>query len=126
MNLRHPLAHVRGLGSAKDGTHHWWAQRLTAVALALLSPWFLCLALAYKSLDHAAIRADLAEPVNATLMLSFVLALFWHAKLGLQVVIEDYIHIRWMEVGLQIFVQFACALGALFAAIAIGRIAFSA
>jgi len=75
--LRDPLAHVRGLGSAKGGTHHWWVQRLTAVALALLTPWFLWLALRLLSADQMTMRLTLAQPLNATLMLAFVVALFW-------------------------------------------------
>lgn len=124
--LRDPLAHARGLGSAKGGTQHWWVQRLTAVALALLTPWFLWLTLSLLSADHQTMRLTLAQPLNATLMLAFVIALFWHAKLGLQVVIEDYVHTPWIEFTSQILVSFACALGALASIVAIGRLVFSA
>lgn len=125
MSLRHPIARARGLGSAKDGSHHWWVQRLTAVALAVLSPWFIWLAVGLIGADHASVRATLANPLNATLMMAFVVSLFWHARLGLQVVVEDYIHTRWMEVTLQVVILFACALATLGSAIAIGRIAFT-
>ncbi|MCK7592951.1 succinate dehydrogenase, hydrophobic membrane anchor protein [Pseudomarimonas salicorniae] len=125
MSLQHPIARVRGLGSAKNGTHHWWVQRLTAVALALLTPWFIWLALCMVGADAFTVRATLAQPLNAVLMLAFVFSLFWHARLGLQVVIEDYIHTPWLEVTLQVFVMFACALAALASAIAIGRIVFT-
>lgn len=124
MSLRDPLAQARGLGSAKDGLRHWWVQRLTAVALMLLVPWFVCLALALIGADQFTVRATIGQPLNATLMLAFVFALFWHAQLGLQVVVEDYVH-GWMELALQIFIKFACALAALASAIAIGRLAFS-
>jgi len=125
MSLKTPLARAIGLGSAKEGAHHWWVQRLTAVALALLTPWFIWGVLHLIPGDHAQVRAALARPLNASLLLAFVLALFWHARLGLQVIVEDYIHTKWLEVGLQIAIQFACWLGALASAIAIGRIVFT-
>ena len=125
MSLRHPLALARGLGSAKDGVGHWWVQRLTAMALLLLAPWFAWLVLGLVGADHYTVRQTLAQPLNASLLLAFVLSLFWHAQLGLQVVIEDYFH-GWLEITLQVAVKFAYAFGALASAIAIGRIAFTA
>ena len=123
--LRTPLGRARGLGSAKDGVHHWWVQRLTAAALALLTPWFLWLVLSLPATDLASVHAVLALPHNALFLLAFVIALFWHARLGLQVVIEDYVHARSLEIALQVLITFACALGALAAVVAIGRIAFT-
>lgn len=125
-DLRHPLAIVRGLGSARDGTHHWWVQRTTAIALALLTPWFVWTLLSLIGADYQIVRLTIARPVTATLLVAYVISLFWHAKLGLQVVIEDYIHTKWLEIALQIFTGFACTLGALASVIAIGRIAFTA
>lgn len=125
-DLRAPLARARGLGSAKDGTHHFWVQRLTAVVLLLLTPWFLWLLVSLLPADYMTVRLTLAKPLNATLLLAFVLAMFWHAKLGLQVVVEDYIHVRWQEMLLQILIILACALGALASIVAIGRLAFGA
>lgn len=124
--LRHPWATARGLGSAKEGVAHWWAQRISAVALLFLAPWFVVTAVSLVGVDHANARAFLAEPFNATLMLAFVLAAAWHARLGLQVVIEDYIHTPWLEIALQLLVKFAYALAALASVVAIGRIAFTA
>jgi len=124
MSLRDPLALARGLGSAKDGVRHWWLQRLTAIALMALVPWFVVTALGLVGADQLTVRATIGQPLNATLMLAFVFSLFWHAQLGLQVVVEDYVH-GWLEIALQIFIKFACALAALASALAIGRIAFS-
>ena len=123
--LRHPLARAKGLGSAKDGVGHWWAQRLTAMALALLTPWFVIIALRQFGAEGEAVRAAIAQPLNATLLSAFVLSVFWHARLGLQVVVEDYIH-GWLELALQVAIKFLFALAAIAALLAIGRIAFTA
>ncbi|MFN3841681.1 MAG: succinate dehydrogenase, hydrophobic membrane anchor protein [Rehaibacterium terrae] len=125
-HLRNPLAVARGLGAAKDGVHHWWLQRVTAVALALLSPWFVYTLVSLVGADYQAVRLTLAQPVTASLLAIYVGALFWHAQLGLQVVIEDYVHTRWLEIALQLVVRFACLFAAVLAFIAIGRIVFTA
>lgn len=124
-SMRTPLARARGLGSAKDGVHHWWVQRLTAVALALLTPWFLWLLVSLIGADQADVQATIANPRYALPLLFFVLALFWHAKLGIQVVIEDYTHTRWLEVTLQVLANFAFAGGALAAVFGIARCMFA-
>lgn len=126
MSLRDPLARARGLGAAGSGSHHWTMQRLTAIALLFTTPWFLGVLVGVAGADIAAAREVIAQPWNAVLMLVFVGALFWHAQLGLQVVIEDYVHLPWLETTLQLLVRFACLLGALLALIAVGRIAFGA
>ncbi len=92
MSMRSPLGRVRGLGSAKDGTGHWWVQRLTAVALVPLTIWFVISVIGIAGADHAAFTAWLSSPVVAGLMILLIIATFHHAQLGLQVVIEDYIH----------------------------------
>ena len=125
MSLRDPLATVRGLGSARHGVQHWWAQRMTAVALMLLTPWFVWLVLNVAGQEICVVRAYIAHPVNATLLLAFVISLLWHARLGLQVVVEDYVHGA-LELTLQIVIKLAYALAAIAAVIAIGRIAFTA
>ena len=125
MNLRHPLRTARGLGSAKQGSGHWWLLRLSSLALLLLTPWFAIWALGLVGADQWALRQSIARPVNAALLVSFVVSLFWHSQLGLQVVIEDYVH-GWMEWTLQVLVRFACFIAAVAAVIAIGRIVFSA
>jgi len=92
MSLRSDLGRVRGLGSAKEGTSHWWAQRLTAVALLPLSFWFVWSAINLVGVDHIGFKNWLNENANLVLMILFVGSLFYHMQLGLQVVIEDYIH----------------------------------
>lgn len=125
MSLQTPLARARGLGSAREGAHHWWMQRLTAIALVPLCLYFVWLLLGLVGADHATVRLTIAQPHNAVVLAAFVVALFWHAQLGLQVVIEDYIHTRWLEIGLQVLVRFATLLATLVALVAIGRIAFT-
>lgn len=126
MSLRTPISRARGLGSAKEGVAHWWAQRLSAVALALLVPWFLLLAAGLVGADYATIAARIGQPLNATLMLAFVGAMLWHAQLGLQVVIEDYVHSRATEMAALIAVRLVFALAAVAALVAVGRLVFSA
>ena len=125
MSLRHPLATARGLGSSKGGTAHWWALRLSSVALLVLTPWFVVWALGLVGADQYTVRQAVARPLNASLMIAFVLSLFWHSQLGLQVVIEDYVHGAW-EWTLQVLVKFACAVAAIVSVVAIGRIVFTA
>ena len=125
MSLRDPLALARGLGSAKDGVGHWWLQRTTAVALMLLTPWFVWFALGMIGGDHIAARERIAQPLNACLLSAFVLALLWHARLGLQVVIEDSVH-GWQDIALQVASKFAYALAAIAALLAIARIVVTA
>ena len=125
-DLRTPLARARGLGSGKTGTGHFWIQRVTAVLLALLSPWLVGLLVSFVGADAGTVHATVARPWNAIAFATFAIAAFWHAKLGVQVVIEDYVHTRWMEITLQLLVTFACALGALASLYAIARIALTA
>jgi len=91
MSFRSPLGAARGLGSAKSGTGHWMAQRLTAIALLPLTLWFIWSLLCMAGADYATFTAWLANPLIAVLMSAFSLMLFYHAALGLQVVIEDYV-----------------------------------
>ncbi len=124
-DLRNPLQRARGAGSARSGVQHWWRQRVTATALFFLGIWFLLLVLALMHGGYDAARTTLAHPVNAALMVAFVIALFWHLQLGVQVIIEDYVHTRWLEVVLQVAVRFFAVLAALLAIIAVLRIALT-
>ena len=111
--LRSPEARVRGLGSAHHGLAHWWAQRITAVALVPLMLWFVAHICAAVGADYATARASLHQPVNAILTILLVLAGFHHGQLGLQVVIEDYVHVGWAKISLIVLVKLlAVALGA--------------
>ncbi len=125
MSLRNPIAQAKGLGSAKDGTGHWWSQRLTAIALALLTPWFVYFTVGLLGAGQDTVRAAIAQPLPAALLTAFVLSLFWHARLGLQVVVEDYVHGP-LEIALQVIIKFVYALAAIAALLAIGRIVFTA
>jgi succinate dehydrogenase / fumarate reductase membrane anchor subunit len=122
-DLQTPLKRARGLGSAQSGTHHFIVQRITAVALIPLVLWIIWLALALMHADYAHARALVHQPINALLLIAFVVAAFWHAQLGLQVVVEDYVHTRWLEVTAQLAIKFLCVLGALASALAVVRIA---
>lgn len=124
--LRAPLARARGLGSAKDGVRHFTVLRLTSVALALLMPWFVWLVFSLLGADYLTVRLTLAQPLNASLLVAFVFSMLYHSKLGLQVVAEDYIHVPWQEVTLQVLNIFVNALAAIVAIVAIGRLVFGA
>lgn len=126
MSLQNPLAKARGLGSAKDGTGHWWAQRVSALALLPLVLYVLYLLVSLAGADYATVRLTIAQPINALLLILFIGTAFWHARLGLQVVIEDYIHVGWLEIALMIAVKFVYVALGVAAVIAIGRVAFSA
>ncbi|MGO0999541.1 succinate dehydrogenase, hydrophobic membrane anchor protein [Lysobacter sp. CA196] len=125
-HLRNPLKTARGLGSAKDGTHHFVVQRITAIALIALTLYVLGLIVSWIGGDYASVRASVAHPCNAVLLSAFVVAMFWHAKLGLQVVIEDYVHTPGLAIASQLAVVFVCVLAALASVLAIIRIALGA
>ena len=86
------IGRVRGLGSAHSGAHHWLLQRFTAIGNLVLSIWFAASLLMLPDLGYASLREWIAAPLPATAMALLVISTFWHAKLGLQVVIEDYVH----------------------------------
>lgn len=121
--FRTPLKIANGLGSAQRGAHHFMVQRITAVALIGLSLWVVWIALDAMHLDHAAARALIAKPWNAVLMITFLITSFWHAQLGLQVIVEDYVHSKGFELASQIAIKFVCFLGAAASVLAVIRIA---
>ena len=87
-----PIGRVRGLGSAHAGVHHWLIQRFTAIGNLLLLGWFAVSLLLLPSLDHATVAGWLARPLPAAAMALLIVSTFWHARLGLQVMLEDYVH----------------------------------
>ena len=125
MNSRYrtPLKEVQGLGSAKAGTHHFMVQRLTAIALVFLGCWFLYFAVGLMHADYLTASDAVARPWNATLLIAFLAAMFWHAQLGMQVVIEDYVHSHGLALAAQVAVRFICILGALASVFAVVLIA---
>ncbi|MGH8288668.1 MAG: succinate dehydrogenase, hydrophobic membrane anchor protein [Steroidobacteraceae bacterium] len=92
MSLRSPLARVLGQGSAKDGVHHWWVQRLSSVALVPLTVWFVVSVLSLPSLDDATVTAWIGQLWTMVFLILLVLTASWHSQLGVRVVVEDYVH----------------------------------
>jgi len=125
MSLRSPLGRVRGLGSAKDGTAHWWAQRLTAVALVPLILWFVASLCAMTGADYDAVRAWIASPLVAILLVLLIVAAFHHMQLGLQVVIEDYVHGEFCKIAGIVLVKFAAVALGVAAVFSVLKIAFA-
>ena len=125
MKFRTPLARVRGLGSARSGTHHWWMQRLTAIALVPLSLWFVASLLSVVTADHTAVLAWLHGPVVAILCSAFIVAIFYHAQLGMQVVLEDYVHSEWLKLSCIVLTKLLSLLLAGASLFAVLRIAFT-
>jgi len=105
---RSSLARVRGLGSAKEGVGHWWAQRVSALLLIPLVIWFVAALVYHTGTDHAGVTLWLGAPVTYGAMLVLLGALFWHAALGLQVVVEDYITGEALKIALILLTKAAC------------------
>lgn len=109
MSLRTPLGKARGLGSAKDGTHHFWVQRLTAIALIPLTIWFVAALVSLAGAGHGEVTDWLSKPVPAILMLLLIVSGMYHLKLGLQVIVEDYVHGEGLKLTSQIAITLGCA-----------------
>ena len=107
-DFRTPLSKVRGFGSAVDGTGHFVKQRGSAIALAVLVLWFIVAAIRLGGLEYGATQAWLAEPYHAIMMLLFVITAFYHARLGLQTVVEDYVHHELSKMATLLAINFAC------------------
>lgn len=124
MSLRSPLGRARGLGSAKTGVSHYIQQQLTAIALVPLSLWFVVSIISLIGADYAHFHAWLATPCNTALLLVLVFVVFHHSQLGLQVVIEDYVHDEGVKSFSLIAIKFASVLIGVFSAVAVFRVAF--
>ncbi len=124
MSFRTPLGRARGLGSARLGTGHWLAQRITAVALIPLSLWFVMSVMIYMRADYATVSIWLHSPVVSVLLVLLLATLYYHAFLGLQVVIEDYVHDEWLKVSTLMLIKFMCVLLAAAGIFATLRVAF--
>ena len=123
-DMRSPLARATGLGSAKHGAGLWWAARISAVALVPLTLWFVASIIAHTGSDYDTFIAWLRTPLASSLMVLLLIALFYHTALGLQVVIEDYIHSK-AKFAVLILVRLACFALAALGILATLRIAFS-
>src|SRR5439155_20157047 len=106
--MRSPVGRAIGLGSAKEGVEHWWLQRVTAVALVPLTVWFVVAVVRLSGADIDAVRDWVGRPLPSILLVLLLIATFWHVSLGLQVVIEDYVHAALARLGLVIVVRLAC------------------
>ncbi len=123
--MRSPLGRALGLGSARDGVEDWWRERFSAVALVPLTGWFAVSIVAHAGDSYPAVIAWLRSPVTTTLMVLLLIALFYHTALGLQVVIEDYVHSR-ATIPALIGVRLGCVALAVAGIVAALRIAFGA
>jgi succinate dehydrogenase / fumarate reductase membrane anchor subunit len=106
--MRSPLGRAIGLGSAKEGVEHWWAQRITAIALVPLSLWFVSAMIGLVGADLETMQNWVARPLPAILLVLLLIALFYHTSLGLQVIVEDYVHTELAKLGLVIAVRLLC------------------
>jgi succinate dehydrogenase / fumarate reductase, membrane anchor subunit len=124
MRFRTPLSHVRGLGSAREGTHHWWLERTTSAALIPLTLWFIISLVFISRYDHAELAAWIARPFNTALLVLFLTLTFHHSILGIQVVIEDYVHHEGYRLAALVATKFLLVLCGVIGVIAVLRIAF--
>jgi succinate dehydrogenase / fumarate reductase membrane anchor subunit len=124
MSLRSPLSRVLGLGAAKDGTAHWWAQRVTAIALVPLTLWFVFSLLTLPDFDYETVRTWLSVPITGFLSVLLVGVMSYHSYLGTIVIVEDYVHSSGMKVLTLMSLRFAYVLAGGAAMFAIFRVVF--
>ena len=125
MEMRSPLGRARGLGSTKDGVAHWWAQRVTAVALVPLTLWFVASVVSLVGADYAAYKAWVGMQGNLVFLVLLIVILFHHTQLGLQVVIEDYVHGEAAKVVSLMVIKFTVVLLGASCVLAVLRVSFS-
>lgn len=122
-DLRDPLKTARNWGSGRDGVHHFIWQRATAILIGLTGLWLLGIALTLRSAEYETIHGLVKDPINAAVLILFLVSVFWHARLGLQVVIEDYVHTPLNGVVLHLATILVCALAGIASVLAVLRIA---
>lgn len=111
MSMVNPLARARGHGSAREGVQHWYAQRASAILLVFLVGWLVYVLITLAGTGHAQAVAFIANPINAAFLVVLLVTLFYHAMLGLQVVIEDYVHQGAVEVILLLLTRAGAYIG---------------
>ncbi len=126
MSLVTPLNRVLGLGSAKEGTEHWWGQRISALALAVLGIWFVIAIAGLENFGYASVTVWIRQPVSSVLLVLTVLTLCYHSKLGVQIVVEDYVHAAGLKLATLIASTFMHVLLAAVGVVAVLRLAFGA
>jgi len=122
--MRSPLGRAIGLGSAKEGVEHWWRQRTTALLLVPLTLWLVVSVIGLVGADRAALVAWVGSPMPAVLLIVLLVATFYHAALGLQVVIEDYIHGEAMRLAVLMIMRVLCILFVVRGVFAVLKLAF--
>ena len=126
MSLRAPLGRVLGLGTARDGTDHWWGQRVSGVALVLLGLWFVVALAMLPSLGYTDVIEFIGRPINTVLLALLCLTVAYHSNLGVQVVIEDYVHGHGLKIVFLVLSRFVHILVAVISIYAILRIGLGA
>jgi len=126
MSLRSPIGRVLGLGAAKEGAAHWWAQRVTSVALVILGVWFVGALVALGDFSHDSVTVWIARPLNAVLLSLLVGTTVYHSQLGVQVVVEDYVTNHATKIVTMLLLNFVHVALAALGIFAILRIAFGA
>lgn len=126
MSLRSPLSEARGLGAAKEGTHHWYIQRISAIAMAPLMLWLLFSLASLAGSEYIAARAWVAHPLNTALLVVLLATLFHHAILGMQVVIEDYVGHEGAKFALLVVSRFGLVLAGVLGIVAVLKISLGA
>ena len=124
MEMRSHLGRVRGLGSSNQGIHHWWAQRLTGIALVPLCLWFVFSVISFAGADVSVMKDWVGRHYNPVLLILFTFCIFHHGQLGLQVVIEDYIHSESVKIVSLILVKFGAIVLGASSAFAVLRLTF--
>jgi succinate dehydrogenase / fumarate reductase, membrane anchor subunit len=126
MPMRSPLGRAIGLGSAKEGVTHWWRQRVSALALVPLTVWFVIAVIGLAGADHATFVAWVRNPMTAIFLILLLIATFYHAALGLQVVIEDYVEREWARLASLLVMWLLCVLFAVRGIFAVLKLALGA